>query len=393
MKAISLNFKIHQPYRLKRYRFFNIGIDHIYADDTLNASIMNGIADSCYYELNNCIVNSIKNHKDKIKIGISASGVALQQIKELSPSTFLSLKSLAKTGNAEFLAQTYSHSLVSITDDTKELKRQVEKYCDYVKKEFGLESSTFCNTGLIYSNDIAQKIKKLGFKTIITEGKTNILDWRSPNYLYKSIEDKPIDVLTRNVVISDFFRLRNLTNFKSSTEMAKDFVEKLKQTDGDVITIYVDYTNFHQIKGVNAVEYLKTVLDEIAKSDELVMMTPSEISKKHTPVGIINSKEIVSGIDDEKDESAWLMNYMQLEAYEKLFSVGDNIRKKNNEELFKAWDILQSSDHLLYTSTKTDARGNTYDRFSPYPSPYEAFINYMNILSDFIIQVEKSEKK
>ncbi len=113
-KAICFYFQVHQPFRLKRYRFFDLGNDHYYYDDYTNESIMRKVADKCYLPANKIILDLINKHKGKFKVTFSLTGLVINQFRLYAPEVLESFRKLAETGMVEFLAETNSHSLASL---------------------------------------------------------------------------------------------------------------------------------------------------------------------------------------------------------------------------------------------------------------------------------------
>src|ERR1035437_7346864 len=124
MRTICLYFQIHQPFRLKRYRFFDIGKDHYYYDDYSNESILRRVSDQSYLRANQILLEAIKEHKGNFKVAFSISGPVLDQFELYAPEVLDSFKKLASTGSVEFLCETESHSLASLIN-REEFEKQV----------------------------------------------------------------------------------------------------------------------------------------------------------------------------------------------------------------------------------------------------------------------------
>ena len=110
MKTVCLYFQVHQPWRLKKYRFFNMGKNHNYLDDLLNRSIMQKVARQCYLPMNALLLKLIRENKGKFRCSFSITGIAIEQFRAYAPEVLESFKELAATGCVEFIAETYSHS-------------------------------------------------------------------------------------------------------------------------------------------------------------------------------------------------------------------------------------------------------------------------------------------
>jgi len=356
MKTICLYFQIHQPFRFRRYRFFDIGESHYYYDDFSNESIMRKIAGKCYLPANQVILDLIEIFGDRFKVAYSISGVALDQFELYAPEVIDSFRKLAKTGQVEFLAETYSHSLVSLTDP-EEFKSQVGEHSARIESLFGVRPQVFRNTELVYSDDIGSMVSDMGFKAMLTEGAKHILGWKSPNYLYYNAINPKLKVLLKNYKLSDdiAFRFSN-RSWDEWPLTAEKYAGWLKNID--------------------------------KKEDKnFIFSTPTEIASRLQPVAAVHVPYPISWADEERDLSAWLGNDMQNEAFNKLYGLKDMVKKTNNAEILTDWRYLQVSDHFYYMSTKFFSDGEVHKYFNPYESPYDAFINYMNILSDFTARI------
>jgi alpha-amylase/alpha-mannosidase (GH57 family) len=113
------------------------------------------------------------------------------------------------------------------------------------------------------------------------------------------------------------------------------------------------------------------------------------LAKRLQPVSAIHVPYPISWADEERDITAWLGNDLQDETFDRLYSLTEMVRQTGDPELLRDWYYLQSSDHFYYMCTKWFSDGDVHKYFNHYPSPYEAYINYMNVLSDFIIRIEK----
>ena len=393
MNALCFYFQVHQPLRLRNYRFFEMGAVHNYYDDYQNQYLLNRIADRCYIPMNNLLLDLIKKHGKKFSVSLSISGVALDQFEWYAPHVLDSFKALAKTGQVEFIAETYYHSLASL-NDTSEFERQVKKHSDRIEKLFGKKPTTFRNTELIYSDEIGARVAKLGFNTMITEGAKHILGWKSPNYLYSNAINPKLNVLLRNYPLSDDIAFRfSSQEWKGWPLTAEKYVDWILESGEkeDVVNIFLDYETFgeHQLKETGIFDFFKALPDQIFKRSKFEFSTPSKISKALKPVAPIYVPFPISWADEERDLTAWIGNELQNEAFSKLSALEEKVNVSKNPEIHKDFGFLQTSDNLYYMCTKWLASADVHKYFSHYPSPYDAFINYMNILSDFIIRLDE----
>lgn len=391
MKSVCLYFQIHQPFRYRKYRFFDIGNDHYYYDDYANETTLRKVADKCYLPANKVILKQIEKHNGKFRVAYSISGIALEQFELYAPEVIESFKKLAATGCVEFLSETYSHSLVSLMDD-KLFEQQIKQHDDKIEELFGQRPKVFRNTELVYSDEIGDKVYRLGFNAILTEGAKHILGWKSPNYLYYNAINPRLKVIMRDFKLSDdiSFRFSN-KNWSEYPLTASKYVKWIEgATEGDeMINIFLDYEVFgeHQVKKSGIFEFLSAIPDEIMKNKGFSFATPSEIIKNHQPKSAVHVPHPISWADEERDLSAWLGNELQEEAFNKLYELKERMSKCNDPLLNRDWNYLQISDHFYYMCTKFFSDGEVHMYFNPYNNPYEAFINYMNVLSDFKLRL------
>lgn len=392
MKTICLYFQVHQPLRLKKYRFFNMGKDHNYLDDLTNQSILQKVSRLCYLPMNALLLKLIKENKGAFKVSFSITGTAIDQFREYAPEVLESFKELAATGCVEFLAETYSHSLSSLADKD-EFEREVKAHTALMKKEFGCKPKAFRNTELIYSDQIGQMVAEMGFKTMLAEGAKHVLGWKSPNYVYANALDQKLRLLLRNYKLSDdiAFRFSN-KGWNEYPLTSEKYVEWLKSETGEVVNLFMDYETFgeHQWAETGIFDFMRALPKAALSTGELEFGTVSETSAKYQPVAVLYCPHAMSWADEERDVTAWLGNELQNEAFSKLYAQKDKVRALKNPDFDHVWNILQTSDHFYYMATKWLSDGDVHSYFNPYGSPYEAFINYMNVLSDFEIEVDKA---
>jgi len=392
-KAICLYFQVHQPFRLKRYRFFDLGHDHYYYDDYSNESIMRKVAEKCYLPANKIILELIQKHKGKFKVTFSLSGSAINQFRLYAPEVLDSFRSLADTGMVEFLAETNSHSLASIKSRS-EFERQVMNHKDMLKEFLDYEPTSFRNTELIYSDSIGSWVADMGFKSIMTEGAKHVLGWKSPNFLYCNSINPRLKVLLRNFVLSDDIAFRFSNREWSAWPLTADkyasWINKLAPKS-ELLNIFLDYETFgeHNWKESGIFDFLYFMPGAVLKKTPFRFMTPAEIAETLQPVSAISIPSPISWADEERDITAWHGNELQVAALDKLYSLAGKVNKCEDDTIKKDWEYLQSSDHFYYMATKFFSDGAVHAYFNPYETPYDAFMNYMNVLSDFEIRLKK----
>ena len=392
MKTVCLYFQVHQPWRLKTYRFFNIGKDHNYLDDLTNRAIMQKIARECYLPMNSLLLNLIKENKGAFRVSFSLTGTVVEQFKLYAPEVLDSFRALVKTGCVELLSETYSHSLAALSSK-EDFTEQVKAHQAMLKKEFGVKPKAFRNTELIYSDQIGAMVGELGFNTILAEGAKHVLGWKSPNYVYAGATDQSLRVLLRNYKLSDdiAFRFSN-QGWDEYPLTADKYAQWLSEADGEVVNLFMDYETFgeHQKASTGIFDFVKALPKAVLGRGDLKFATVSETAVEHQPVAVIHSPHVMSWADEERDITAWLGNDLQNEAFAKIYELKDKVRSLKSEDFNYVWNFMQTSDHFYYMATKWLSDGDVHSYFNPYGSSYEAFMNYMNVLSDFQIEVEKA---
>ncbi|MBR1637729.1 MAG: glycoside hydrolase family 57 protein [Bacteroidales bacterium] len=388
-KSVCLYFQVHQPTRLRLYRFFDIGKDSHYYDDFADRTILKRVAQKCYLPMNQLLLDVIKQQKGAFKVAFSLSGSVLEQFERYAPEVIDSFRALADTGCVEFLAETYYHSLASLASEA-EFSHQVLKHKALVEQLFGQTPKTFRNTELIYSDSIGKQVYQLGFKTMLTEGARHIMGWKSPDYVYSCAEQPKLKLLLRNYSLSDdiAFRFSN-KSWKDWPLTAEKYLSWLKQSEGEIINLFMDYETFgeHQAASSGIFDFMRYLPEAITQDGTFEFVTPSQAARKHKAVAPIEVPQTISWADEERDVTAWLGNELQQDAFNKLYAQTEKLSILNNPTLWEDFGHLQESDHFYYMCTKFFSDGEVHKYFNPYDTPYEAFINYMNVLSDFIIRV------
>lgn len=387
MKTICFYFQIHQPFRLKRYRFFDIGSDNYYYDDFSNEDIIHGIASRTYLPANAMLLDLLREYKGRFKVAFSISGIALEQLEIYEPEAIEGLKELAKTGHVEFLAETYNHSLASLKDP-EEFRRQVRIHSEKMELLFGKRPTVFRNTELIYSDEIADQVYAMGYRTMLMEGVKHALGWKSPNYVYASASQPGLKLLVRNMKYSDDISIRfsnyNWSDYPLVSDKLINWIASTPDPE-QVINIWMNYDVLGSLQAAETgiFEFFKAI-PRFAFEKGIGFSTPSDIANIMKPVGRLAVPYPCSWAGEEKDVSAWTGNILQQEAMSKLYGIAERVHLLNDRRILQDWNYLQASDHFNYMSTKLFPGPSVY---SPYENAYDAFNNYMNVLSDFIGRV------
>ncbi len=385
-------FQVHQPFRLKTYRFFDIGNDHHYYDEYQNRTIIRRVAQKSYLPANKALLETIRELGEDFRVSFSISGIAFDQFEMYAPEVLDSFRELADTGQVEFLAETDGHSLSALRNED-EFRAQVNTHREKVKFYFNQDPVSFRNTELVYSDRIGAMVHDLGFKVMLTEGAKHILGWKSPNYMYCNAHNPKLKVLLRNFLLSDDIAFRFSEKAWSEWPLtAAKFAGWLNRIDEkeNIVNLFMDYETFgeHQWEDTGILKFLREMPSRVLQDTPFRFRTPSQLADSVPAVSAIHVPNAVSWADEERDLTAWLGNELQDEAFGKLYSLADKMRDCANVQLLNDWRYLQTSDHFYYMCTKWFSDGEVHKYFNPYASPYEAFINYMNVLSDFTGRVD-----
>ena len=382
MKTVCLLFEIHQPFRLKKYRFYDIGADHYYYDDYANEEILKRLAYQSYIPASKMLLEMIEASDKKFKVALSISGVAMEQFEMYCPEFLDCVRELVATGCCELCCETYSHSLSSLVDP-EDFKYQVELQKKIVNDTFQYDSKTFVNTGFIYNDEIGAEIAAMGFKGVVTEGTRHVLGWKSPNYVYSTAAKQDVGLMFRNTKLSEDICL----NFQYGLD-AGQYMGWIADSPAEE-KVYLIAMNFDVIGGMNpessGIFNFFKALPYFAEQKDLRFATPAECWENIPPIAVANVGHPISWDGYDKDVSAWMGNDLQNEAIRAIYSISERLHMSNNEILRQDFAYLLSADHFKFMSTKMGA----YVPFSPYDSSFDAFTNYMNIVSDMEIRLKQ----
>jgi len=385
MASVCFYFQVHQPTRLRRYTVFDK--DHHYFDEHKNSLVCRKVANKCYLPANRLILDLIRRFEGRFKVAYSITGVLLEQLQTYSPEVMSTFDALAQTGCVEFLAETYYHSL-SFLYSRDEFIEQINKHCETIERLFGQKPRVFRNTELIYNNELAGLIESLeNFDTILSEGADHILGYRSPNYVYRPQGCERLNLLLKNYALSDdiAFRFSNHT-WKEWPLTAGKFAQWVSSVNGNgyVVNLFMDYETFgeHQWEDTGIFDFMRHLPEEILKHPDNDFKTPSEAVDSYEPVGVVDVPHLISWADTERDLSAWLGNAMQSNAIHELYRLEEKVKKLGDHSIITDWRKLQTSDHFYYMCTKYFADGDVHKYFNPYNSPYDSYINFMNVLDN-----------
>ena len=390
MTSVCIYFQVHQPERIKDYTFFDIGESHDYFNEELNVEVLNKVSDKCYLKANDILLEVLQRLEGKFRIAFSFSGIVLEQLEKHRPDVIESFKELIDTGYVEILSETYYHSL-AFTFSKTEFDRQIKLHSDKVQELFGKKTSVFRNTELIYSNDLGQYLAKAGYKGVLAEGSEKIIKEKNPNYLFRSTGPAQIKILTKNYKLSDDvpfrFSDKNWSEYPLTPAKYAHRIHRFIE-EADSINLFMDYETFgeHHWEEGGIFNFLNTVPEKVLRHLDFEFKTPSEVLSSYEARDVYDCPIYSSWADTERDISAWLGNTMQMDAAKKIYEWEKQVIKVNDPLLTDIWGKLQCSDHFYYMSTKGWNDGAVHKYFSPFNSPYDAYLHYMNILSDLEVR-------
>ncbi|MEN3040376.1 MAG: glycoside hydrolase family 57 protein [Bacteroidia bacterium] len=393
MKHICLYFQVHQPFRLRIYRFFDIGVSQEYYHDLNNRVLLQRIARKCYLPMNALLKRLIdKWGKDKFSVAFAISGTAIEQMQLYAPDVLESFQDLVQSGGVELIGETYPHSLACLKSK-REFERQVKQHTELMTSLFGQRPRIFRNTELIYYDEVARWVSEMGFEAALAEGADTLLGWRSPNYLYESAV-APLKLLLRNYRLSDDvafrFSNREWSEWPLTAEKYARWIADIP-ADQQLINLFMDYETFgeHQWAETGIFEFFERWVDLILTEKIGVFVTPAEVLKHHQPKAKLSVPMPLSWADTERDLTAWLGNELQMDAFETLYALENEVWSIQDDHIQRDWLRLQTSDHFYYMCTKFFSDGDVHKYFNPYNSPYEAYVTYMNVLADFRERVRR----
>ena len=395
MPSVCLYFQVHQPHRLRRYSFFDVGHLHDYENEAENRRILERIALKCYLPANALLLELIEEYGGKFRVAFSLSGVLIDQLERYRPDVLDGFRRLAETDCVEFLNETDGHSLACLFS-AQEFREQVLLHRERIRTLFGQDGRTFRHTELIYNNELACAVEKMGYSVILAEGAEKLLGQRSPNHLYHPAGCNGLKLLLRNYRLSDDvafrFSERSWVEYPLTAAKYANWLHRTRREEA-VINLFMDYETFgeHQWAETGIFTFLRALPGEVLQNPDFSFRTPAEAADAHEAAGEIDSPGFISWADEERDTTAWLGNAMQQDAARALYALEPAVRRRKDAGLLRTWRTLQTSDHFYYMCTKWFADGDVHRYFNPYESPYEAYINYMSILDDLEQSINKTE--
>ena len=388
-RAIVLYLHVHQPFRVRHYTIFDTAVNHDYFDAPAgqpenNAEIIKKVSQKSYIPTNQHLMRMLEQNP-KFKLSLSITGTVLEQLESYAPDTLKSFQDLVATGRVEIVAETYHHSLAFFYD-RNEFEAQVQMHRDKVQSVFGTTPTAFRNTELSYNNELAQWADQAGYKAILSEGWEPVLGWRSPNFLYRPVHTSSIKLLTKNYKLSDDIAFRFSNRGWESYPLTVD--KFMNWTSGSweqpLINLFMDYETFgeHQWEDSGIFDFLEALPKAWLRNQHHTFMTVTEAAKSIIPADVIDCPQTITWADSERDLTAWIGNKMQQGTIQSLYELSQAIIASNDWALIEDWRKLQTSDHFYYMCTKYFSDGDVHAYFSPYESPYEAYVDFQNVYHD-----------
>jgi alpha-amylase len=382
MPDLCLYCQVHQPYRLRRYRVFDIGSGTGYFDDDANRTILRRVAEKCYLPANRLLREMIERSGGRFHLALSLSGTLMDQLESGAPEVLESFQALVSTGGVELLGETHYHSLASLAD-AGEFRAQVELHGRTIERHFGRRPEVFRNTELIYQDALAPAVARMGFKAMLVEGADRVLGWRSPNRVYLSASAPALRLIPRNYRLSDDvgFRFSNRAweHWPLTVDRWTDWIAGSAEPS---VHVFLDYETFgeHQWAETGIFEFLGALPAALDRRN-IRCVSPSTLAARE-PSGVLGFPTPTSWADVERDASAWLGNRMQRAAHDRLYRLGERVRAQGDPFLLESWRRLSTSDHCYYMCTKWFADGDVHKYFNPHGSPYDAFVAFMIAVTD-----------
>lgn len=391
MPKVCFYFQVHQPWRLRRYSIFDVGRAHDYFDtpldlDFANQRVFDKVATKSYWPMFRLLEHLLATYPD-FRFALSFSGVVLEQMDRYAPALLMLIQKLVATGRVEILAETYYHSLAALYSP-EEFRRQVRHHAALVRRLFGVRPLVFRNTELVVSNDVARQVAEMGYLGLLAEGADRILHGRRPTHLYASPSAPRLPLLLKHYQLSDDVAFRfGQRSWPAWPLTAEKYIHWLTAPfyPDDIINLFMDFETFgeHQWEDTGIFPFFERVVEGICASDRSEFLTPRQVVEQFPISDVYDARTPVSWADVDRDLTAWIGNPLQTDAIRIIYELEEAVLSRRDPNLTEDWRRLQTSDHYYYMCTKWSDDGDVHAYFSPYGSPYDAYVNFNNVLADF----------
>ncbi len=380
---ICLYFQVHQPYRLRSYNYFDVGREHHYFDDSQNYGLLQRISEKCYLPATAMLLGLLERHP-QFAVSFSLSGCLLQQLRDSFPQVRESFRRLAATGRVEFLSETSHHSLAWLASK-EEFVEQIALHSKRILEDFGVEPTVFRNTELIYSDELAVYLEEKNYRGVLADGVEPLMGNRSPHFVYRAATPRGLPLLLRDYRLSDdiAFRFSN-RRWEEWPLTAEKYDRWVAGLSGEILSLFMDFETFgeHQWRETGIFEFFEAWVNLYLSRSGARFLTPFRAIEELTTRDVLSAPRLLSWADEARDLSAWQGNELQRDALRRLFALEARVKASGSEELLRDFRRLSTSDHFYYMATKSYGDGEVHAYFSPFESPYEAYMVYMHILSD-----------
>lgn len=396
MKSVVLYLHVHQPHRVRPYSIFETSRDHNYFDSSevrfSNEEILHKVAMKSYLPTNK-LLRQLLEENAGFRVSMSITGTFIEQCERWAPEVLRSFQELVATGKVDIVAETYQHSLAFFYSRF-EFEKQVLMHREKIETVFGVTPQVFRNTELSYNDMLGEWAESAGYKAVLAEGWDPVLEWRSPNFVYQAAHTASTKLLLKNYRLSDDIAFRFSNKDWAQWPLTVDtYMDWLPKDDSQVVNLFMDYETFgeHQWESTGIFDFLKHFVEQVERSDQYDFKTVSEAADLPA-AGVVSMPQTVTWADTERDLTAWLGNRMQQEAMRLLYEMEDSVLGTHDDEIIRDWRALQTSDHVYYMCTKWFNDGDVHAYFSPYESPYDAFIYFMNVVRDLRWRVMEHQR-
>lgn len=393
MPQVCFYFQLHQPYRLEPFSIFDLDEKKSFfdKDQDLNKEVFKKVSQKSYLPMLSLLLDLVQRHPE-FKFALSASGVFLQQALEFEPKVIKLLQKLSRSGQVEFLAETYHHSLSSLYSG-EEFRAQVSAHQKIIEELFAQTPTSFRNTELIYSNQIGQMVAEMGFAGMLTEAVDRYLGNRAKTQVFASYTQNQIPLLLKHAQLSDDIAFRfSDKNWAMHPLHADQYFTWLKDYCAEeIINLFMDFETFgeHQWSDTGIFQFFEDLIYRLNEDRYSDFVTPGEVFDKYQTkqqlekLPVYDVPEPISWADVDRDLTAWNGNDLQKDTLRLIYSMSEDVLDSKDTQLIETWRKLQTSDHFYYMCTKWSADGDVHAYFSPYDDPYEAYNRYCAVVVEF----------